>query len=121
MKTIAVTEITEGLVLARAVTDDSGRELLARGLALGPHHAELLARRGIASVTIEAEEDGRPAEDAGETEPGLPPAGNRSGAVLAPAAQEALAELEHAFEKVLDEPDMRRLYELACERARRRA
>ncbi len=122
MKKIAVAEITDGLVLARPVTDGSGRELLARGLSLQVQHADLLARRGIEFVMIEAEDASTSGAGGGSTEAeDIAPVDGRNASPVSPAAKEALEALAHAFEPVLDDPDMQKLYELACDCARRRA
>ena len=98
MKEIAIHEIKDGLVLAADVADERGQVLFAAGRSLDRTHVELLERRGVLTVKIEAADEAQDAD---------------GGAPSPEDFAKALARLDHMFEGRLEDPIMRAIYTAA--------
>ncbi len=106
---VAISNIGPGVILGKDVLTNDGQVLLGNGTTVAQKHLDILKRREIEEIFIISNEDD--AIDAGNddiTNKQEEPVSNRSRVVK---------KLERVFSKVIDNEDMKKLFDLAESKA----
>ena len=99
MRKISVEDLKAGMKVAQKVENKAGMVLLPEGIELTDAHISRLKKWGIEEIFVEGEpQDGEGAED------GLLPSNLNN--------EDFLKELNYKFEKVLDDPIMKKIYDV---------
>jgi len=97
MRKVATNDLEPGMKIARKVENKAGMVLLPEGIELTEAHISRLKKWGIEEIYVEGEDE----------------KGAGSGADIVPdltVSEDFIANLNHKFEKVLDDPIMQGIY-----------